>query len=80
VAVRRTLIAIRHGARTVATSVLKVKLIGAAFAIAPGTGAVVRSRLSPHTRALLSRLGRGPIDVAVEGQGIVGGVVRLRAG
>jgi secreted trypsin-like serine protease len=59
-------------ARTFRATLAKVE-----FAIAPGASTVVSSELSPQSRALLSRLGRGPLDVVLSGQGIARHVIAL---
>jgi hypothetical protein len=38
---------------------------------------MVRSELSPQNRRLLSRLGGGPLDVMLSGQGIIHRIVTL---
>jgi hypothetical protein len=47
------------------------------FGIAPGASAVVGSTLSSQNRRLLSRLGGGPLDVTLSGQGVTHRIVTL---
>lgn len=77
VPVREELIARRDGRQTVSTRALRVRLANVGFGIAPGASTMVRSELSPQNRRLLSRLGGGPLDVMLSGQGIIHRIVTL---
>jgi secreted trypsin-like serine protease len=59
------------------TRTFRATLAKVVFAIAPGASTVVRSELSPQNRTLLSRLGGGPLDVLLSGQGFTRRVVTL---
>jgi secreted trypsin-like serine protease len=63
--------------RTLSTRRLQVTLASVVFSIAPGASVAVHSRLSPQTRALLSRLGGGPLEVMLTGPGIAHRVITL---
>jgi trypsin len=71
------LIATGYGRTTVSTHTHRLTLASAKFRIAPGASAVIHSTLSTQDRVLLSRLGNGPLDVRLAGQGVVPGVLRL---
>jgi hypothetical protein len=75
--VREELIARRDGRQTVSTRTLRATLANVPFAIAPGSSILVRSRLSPQNRTLLSRLGGGPLDVMLSGRGVLHRIVTL---
>ena len=78
VTVRVELIARRGGSRQVISRrTRKVTLANVDFAIAPGANVSVRSALSPENRALLSRLGGGPLDVTLSGRGVSHRVITL---
>lgn len=62
------------------TRIFRATLAKVVFALAPGASTVVSSELSPQNRTLLSRLGGGPLDVLLSGQGIIRHVVRLELG
>ena len=74
---RERLIARRNGRWMVSTRILRVRLANVVFAIAPGTSTSVRSSLSAEGQTLLARLGGGPLDVILSGQGVTHRVVRL---
>jgi len=81
VTVRVELIARRGGSRQVVSRrTRKVTLANVDFAIAPGASVSVRSTLSPQNRALLSRLGGGPLDVTLSGSGVTHRIITLREG
>jgi len=74
---RERLIARRNGRWTISTRILTVRLANVVFALAPGASTSVRSSLSAESQTLLSRLGRGPLDVILSGRGVTHRVVRL---
>ena len=81
VRVRVELIARRGGSRLVVSRRnRRVMLANVDFAIAPGASVSVRSALSPQNRALLSRLGGGPLDVTLSGRGVGRRVITLEPG
>jgi hypothetical protein len=47
------------------------------FSIAPGASVAVHSRLSSENRALLARLGAGPLEVMLSGRGVTRRVITL---
>jgi hypothetical protein len=78
VTVRVELIVRRGGSRQVVSRrTRKVTLANVDFAIAPGANVSVRSALSPQNRALLSRLGGGPLEVTLSGRGVSHRVITL---
>jgi secreted trypsin-like serine protease len=78
VKVREERIALRDGRQTVSTRTLEVTLASVGFSIAPGASVAVHSSLSPQNRTLLSRIGRGPIDVMLTGRGVANRVITLK--
>jgi len=78
VTVRVELIARRGGSRQILSRrTRKVALADVDFAIAPGASISDSSPLSPQNRALLSRLGGGPLDVTLSGRGVTHRVITL---
>ncbi len=78
VTVRVELIARRGGSRQIVSRrTRKVTLANVDFAIAPGASVSDSSPLSPQNRALLSRLGGGPLDVTLSGRGVTTASLRL---
>jgi secreted trypsin-like serine protease len=78
VRVRVELIARRGGSRLIVSRrTRRVTLANVNFAIAPGASVSVRSALSPQNRALLSRLGRGPLEMTLSGRGVGRRVITL---
>lgn len=63
--------------RTVSTRHLQVTLASVVFSIAPGASVAVHPRLSAQSRALLSRLGTGPLEVMLTGPGLTRRVVTI---
>jgi hypothetical protein len=59
------------------TRIFRATLAKVVFAIAPGASTEVGSELSPQNSTLLSRLGGGPLDVLLSGQGVIRHVVTL---
>jgi secreted trypsin-like serine protease len=78
IAVRRELLALRGGRRTVLSRHTRRFVLGATrFAIAPGAGTTVRVGLSSQSRSLLSSLAGGPTGILLTGRGIVPRVASL---
>jgi secreted trypsin-like serine protease len=78
VTVRVELIARRGASRQVVSRrTRKVTLANVDFAIAPGASVSDSSPLSPQNRALLSRLGGGPLEVTLSGRGVTHRVITL---
>jgi hypothetical protein len=65
------------GRQTVSTRRLEVALASVEFSIAPGASVAVHSRLSSENRALLARLGAGPLEVMLSGRGVTRRVITL---
>jgi hypothetical protein len=68
------------GRQTVSTRSLAVTLASVDFSIAPGASVAVHSKLSSENRALLSRLGDGPLEVMLAGRGVTHRVIQLEPG
>jgi hypothetical protein len=78
VTVRVELIARRGGSRQIVSRrTRKVALADVDFAIEPGASISDSSPLSPQNRALLSRLGGGPLEVTLSGRGVTHRVITL---
>jgi secreted trypsin-like serine protease len=76
--VREKLILRRGDSRTVLhASTRTVRLTSVGFVIVPGYSTAVRAVLSPQNLALLSRLGRVPLEVLLSGPGFSSRVVRM---
>ena len=75
--VQERLIARRDGRLAVSTRTFRVGLANVVFGIAPGASVTSRSTLSSQSRALLSRLRTGPLDVMLTGRGVAPHVVAL---
>ncbi len=80
VTVRETILRRRGSRRSTSTLTRRAVLLKASFGVASGASAAIRSTLSPSNRALLSRLGGGPLDVLISGSGVAARVATVKAG